>query len=176
MGIGGTEPQREKIQEEIFYILEQLQHCHGPLLHDRTDHKDCGLHHQWQQQRDIQPKLCRENTVGNSFYLRHHQDYQNRHCVQVLRANNFEVRMIILLRAIIVLFALINTILSINAMMKDVMMFLITFFVIMLAFSCGVSYMFNYLQDQERKSSAEGSSTHGVFTYFFWVLLQVTIM
>lgn len=64
-------------------------------------------------------------------------------------------------------------ILSINAMMKDVMMFLITFFVIMLAFSCGVSYMFNYLQDQERKSSAEGSSTHGVFTYFFWVLLQV---
>ena len=64
-------------------------------------------------------------------------------------------------------------ILSINAMMKDVCMFLITFFVIMLAFSCGVSYMFNYLQDQERKSSAEGSSTHGVFTYFFWVLLQV---
>ena len=37
-------------------------------------------------------------------------------------------------------------ILSINAMMKDVGMFLITFFVIMLAFSCGVSYMFNYLQ------------------------------
>ena len=67
-------------------------------------------------------------------------------------------------------------ILSINAMMKDVMMFLITFFVIMLAFSCGVSYMFNYLQDQERKSSAEGSSTHGVFTYFFWVLLQVTML
>ena len=67
-------------------------------------------------------------------------------------------------------------ILSINAMMKDVMMFLITFFVIMLAFSCGVSYMFNYLQDQERKSSAEGSSTHGVFTYFFWVLLQVTLL
>ena len=64
-------------------------------------------------------------------------------------------------------------ILSINAMMKDVMMFLITFFVIMLAFSCGVSYMFNYLQDQDRKNSAEGSSTHGVFTYFFWVLLQV---
>ena len=32
-------------------------------------------------------------------------------------------------------------ILSINAMMKDVCMFLITFFVIMLAFSCGVSYM-----------------------------------
>merc|ERR1719270_1409577 len=63
-------------------------------------------------------------------------------------------------------------ILSINAMMKDVMMFLITFFVIMLAFSCGVSYMFNYLQNQENKSSAEGSSTHGVFTYFFWVLLQ----
>merc|ERR550517_1677688 len=31
-------------------------------------------------------------------------------------------------------------ILSINAMMKDVMMFLITFFVIMLAFSCGVSF------------------------------------
>ena len=29
------------------------------------------------------------------------------------------------------------------------------------------------LQDQERKNSAEGSSTHGVFTYFFWVLLQV---
>ena len=64
-------------------------------------------------------------------------------------------------------------ILSINAMMMDIFMFLITFFVIMLAFSCGVSYMFNYLQDQERKSSAEGSSTHGVFTYFFWVLLQV---
>ena len=64
-------------------------------------------------------------------------------------------------------------ILSINAMMKDVCMFLITFFVIMLAFSCGVSYMFNYLQDQNRKISSEGSSTHGVFTYFFWVLLQV---
>ena len=44
---------------------------------------------------------------------------------------------------------------------------LITFFVIMLAFSCGVSYMFNYLTD------GTGSSTGGVFTYFFWVLLQV---
>ena len=61
-------------------------------------------------------------------------------------------------------------ILSINAMMKDVCMFLITFFVIMLAFSCGVSYMFNYLQEEERNI---GSSTGGVFTYFFWVLLQV---
>merc|ERR550517_1748697 len=60
-------------------------------------------------------------------------------------------------------------ILSINAMMKDVGMFLITFFVIMLAFSCGVSYMFNYLQDSEM---ASGSSTGGIFTYFFWVLLQ----
>jgi len=60
-------------------------------------------------------------------------------------------------------------ILSINAMMKDVGMFLITFFVIMLAFSCGVSYMFNYLQDPEM---ASGSSTGGIFTYFFWVLLQ----
>ena len=37
-------------------------------------------------------------------------------------------------------------ILSINPMMLDVFMFLITFFVIMVAFSCGVSYMFNYLQ------------------------------
>merc|ERR1719178_256262 len=49
------------------------------------------------------------------------------------------------------------------------MMFLITFFVIMLAFSCGVSFMFNYLQDFELNS---GSSTGGIFTYFFWVLLQ----
>ena len=37
-------------------------------------------------------------------------------------------------------------ILSMKAMLKDIVMFLITFFVIMLAFSCGVSYMFNYLQ------------------------------
>ena len=57
-------------------------------------------------------------------------------------------------------------ILSINAMMKDVGMFLITFFVIMLAFSCGVSYMYNYI------GNAEGASTNGIFTYFFWVLLQ----
>ena len=75
-------------------------------------------------------------------------------------------------------------ILSINAMMKDVGMFLITFFVIMLAFSCGVSYMFNYLQvilgslDDATSLSqdpemASGSSTGGIFTYFFWVLLQV---
>ena len=63
-------------------------------------------------------------------------------------------------------------ILSINAMMKDVCMFLITFFVIMLAFSCGVSYMFNYLQDEKLHM---GSSTSGIFTYFFWVLLQVII-
>ena len=62
-------------------------------------------------------------------------------------------------------------ILSINAMMKDVGMFLITFFVIMLAFSCGVSYMFNYLQDPDMDT---GSSTGGIFTYFFWVLLQVS--
>merc|ERR1719412_1661623 len=48
-------------------------------------------------------------------------------------------------------------------------MFLITFFVIMLAFSCGVSYMFNYLQDEQLNT---GSSTSGIFTYFFWVLLQ----
>ena len=45
-------------------------------------------------------------------------------------------------------------------------MFLITFFVIMLAFSCGVSYMYNYI------GNAEGASTNGIFTYFFWVLLQ----
>jgi hypothetical protein len=54
--------------------------------------------------------------------------------------------------------------------MQDILMFLITFFVIMLAFSCGVSYMFNYLTD------GTGSSTGGVFTYFFWVLLQVGFM
>merc|ERR1740128_915586 len=57
-------------------------------------------------------------------------------------------------------------ILSINMMMKDVAMFLMTFFVIMLAFSCGVSYMFNYL------SNGTNSSTQGIFTYFAWVLLQ----
>ncbi len=34
-------------------------------------------------------------------------------------------------------------ILSINHMMKDVLLFLITFAVIMLAFACGVSYIFN---------------------------------
>merc|ERR1719481_2347767 len=60
-------------------------------------------------------------------------------------------------------------ILSIRTMMKDVCMFLITFFVIMLAFSCGVSYMFNYLQNEKLEI---GSSTSGIFTYFFWVLLQ----
>ena len=58
-------------------------------------------------------------------------------------------------------------ILSIRVMLKDVFMFLITFLVIMLAFSCGVSYMFNYL------SKGSGSSTGGIFTYFGWVLLQV---
>ena len=51
--------------------------------------------------------------------------------------------------------------------MMDIFMFLITFFVIMLAFACGVSYMFNYLKEDT------GSATGGVFTYFFWVLLQV---
>ena len=63
-------------------------------------------------------------------------------------------------------------ILSIRIMLKDVLMFLITFLVIMLAFSCGVSYMFNYLSHSQRPS---GSSTEGIFTYFFWVLLQVTV-
>ena len=57
-------------------------------------------------------------------------------------------------------------ILSMKAMLKDIFMFLITFFVIMLAFSCGVSYMYNYIGE------AEGASTNGIFTYFFWVLLQ----
>ena len=57
-------------------------------------------------------------------------------------------------------------ILSMKAMLKDIVMFLITFFVIMLAFSCGVSYMYNYI------GNAEGASTNGIFTYFFWVLLQ----
>ena len=52
-------------------------------------------------------------------------------------------------------------------------MFLITFLVIMLAFSCGVSYMFNYLSNSER---ASGSSTEGIFTYFFWVLLQASCL
>lgn len=61
-------------------------------------------------------------------------------------------------------------ILSINAMMMDIFMFLITFFVIMLAFACGVSYMFNYLKEEKLDA---GSATGGVFTYFFWVLLQV---
>ena len=64
-------------------------------------------------------------------------------------------------------------ILSIRIMLKDVLMFLITFLVIMLAFSCGVSYMFNYLSNSER---ASGSSTEGIFTYFFWVLLQASYL
>ena len=64
-------------------------------------------------------------------------------------------------------------ILSINAMMMDIFMFLITFFVIMLAFACGVSYMFNYLKEEKLDA---GSATGGVFTYFFWVLLQVQII
>ncbi len=34
-------------------------------------------------------------------------------------------------------------ILSMNHMMKDVLLFLITFAVIMIAFACGVSYIFN---------------------------------
>ena len=63
-------------------------------------------------------------------------------------------------------------ILSINAMMMDIFMFLITFFVIMLAFACGVSYMFNYLKEEPLDM---GSATGGVFTYFFWVLLQVCV-
>merc|ERR1719394_1253554 len=49
-------------------------------------------------------------------------------------------------------------ILSMKAMLKDIVMFLITFFVIMLAFSCGVSYMYNYI------GNAEGASTNGIFT------------
>jgi hypothetical protein len=57
-------------------------------------------------------------------------------------------------------------ILSMKAMLKDIVMFLTTFFVIMLAFSCGVSYMYNYI------GNAESASTKGIFTYFFWVLLQ----
>ena len=57
-------------------------------------------------------------------------------------------------------------ILTLKAIMKDVFMFLITFFVIMLAFSFGVSYMYNYV------SNGDGASTNGVFTYFSWVLLQ----
>ena len=55
-------------------------------------------------------------------------------------------------------------------MLMDIFMFLITFFVIMLAFACGVSYMFNYLKESDFEA---GSATSGVFTYFFWVLLQV---
>ena len=54
-------------------------------------------------------------------------------------------------------------------MLMDIFMFLITFFVIMLAFACGVSYMFNYLKQSDFEA---GSATGGVFTYFFWVLLQ----
>ena len=58
-------------------------------------------------------------------------------------------------------------ILSMKVMLKDIFMFLITFFVIMLAFSCGVSYMYNYIGNV-----GGGDSTNGIFTYFFWVLLQ----
>ena len=39
----------------------------------------------------------------------------------------------------------------------------------MLAFACGVSFMFNYLKNANLNT---GSSTGGIFTYFFWVLLQ----
>lgn len=59
-------------------------------------------------------------------------------------------------------------ILSMNHMMKDVLLFLITFAVIMLAFASGVSYIFNMASDQQ----GSGIATAGVFTYFFWVLLQ----
>lgn len=60
-------------------------------------------------------------------------------------------------------------ILSINTMMKDVLLFLATFSVIMLAFASGVSYIFNMASDYE---PGTGMATSGVFTYFFWVLLQ----
>ncbi|XP_059085448.1 short transient receptor potential channel 6-like [Tigriopus californicus] len=59
-------------------------------------------------------------------------------------------------------------ILSMNHMMKDVLLFLMTFVVIMIAFACGVSYIFNMASGQQ----GSGSATRGVFTYFFWVLLQ----
>jgi len=59
-------------------------------------------------------------------------------------------------------------ILSMTALMKDVLLFLSTFTVIMLAFASGVSYIFNMASDQQ----GSGSATKGVFTYFFWVLLQ----
>ncbi len=55
-----------------------------------------------------------------------------------------------------------------NHMMKDVVLFLMTFAVIMIAFACGVSFIFNMASDQQ----GSGSATAGVFTYFFWVLLQ----
>ena len=75
-------------------------------------------------------------------------------------------------------------------MMKDVLLFLITFAVIMIAFACGVSFIFNmasglsilsilpeiilfiYLCIVRTDQQGSGSATAGVFTYFFWVLLQ----
>ncbi len=42
-------------------------------------------------------------------------------------------------------------ILSINHMMKDVLLFLITFAVIMLAFACGVSYIFNMAEGERTR-------------------------
>ena len=37
--------ERAQIQEKIFYILEQLQHCDGLVLHDRTGDQNSGLHY-----------------------------------------------------------------------------------------------------------------------------------
>ena len=90
LGPGGTQSQWKKIQKEIFHFLEQLQHSDGPFLYDRTNNQDSGLYHQWQQQWNIQPQFCWENPLGNSFYICHHQNNQNRNCIQVLRTNHSE--------------------------------------------------------------------------------------
>ena len=61
-------------------------------------------------------------------------------------------------------------ILSVNHMLKDVLLFLMTFVVIMIAFACGVSYIFNMASGIEIESRQNAMEKNMYILYVRTVL------
>ena len=88
MGIGGTKSEWEKIQEKIFYILEQLQHYHGSVLYDWTCHQNYWLYHQWWTLWNLNSQLSWKNSLGYCLHIRNHKNHKNWNCFKIFWTNN----------------------------------------------------------------------------------------
>ena len=50
-----------QVQEALLHLLEQLQHHHGPLLHDWSPHQNPGVYHWWHHHGHLSTQVREQN-------------------------------------------------------------------------------------------------------------------